>query len=82
MNSKTFTGYYDKNGNKIYEGDLIQWGEVGRFYVFYAPHIESKWIMVYDYKCPTWDRKTADYYLSIFDDDNDKILKLFEKEIA
>lgn len=75
---KKFTGYYDKNGKKIYTGDVVQWGETEKFYVFYAPHTNSKWGIVNGDKLTYWDGRTADYFLSTFDDDNNKKLEALE----
>lgn len=77
---RKFTGYFDKNEKKIYQGDVVQWGTVGKFYVFYAPHTNSTWGMVYIEKLHDWDGKTADYFLSVFNDDKSGILRLLEKK--
>ena len=76
---KAFTGYCDCHGNPINEGDTVQWGTVGKFYVFHALHANSKWGMVNIEKLSYWDGRTADYFLSVFDDDKDGKLKLLTR---
>lgn len=81
MNSekKVFTGFCDRDGNPINEGDTVQWGAVGKFHVFRAPRANGEWGMAYTHKLPHWDGRTADYFLSVFDDDKDRQLKCLEK---
>ena len=79
IKNKVFTGYYDNHGNPINAGNTVQWGVCGKFYVFHMPHANDEWGMINIAKLPYWDGKTADYFLSVFDDDKDRQLKLIER---